>query len=81
MAALAFEDIQESLEYEFKQQALLCEALTHRSFSQTQPQAVSPHNERLEFLGDAVLGLVVSESLAAMFPHSTEGELSKLKRD
>lgn len=79
MAALAFEDIQESLEYEFKQQALLCEALTHRSFSQTQPQAVSPHNERLEFLGDAVLGLVVSESLAAMFPHSTEGELSKIK--
>ncbi|WNM61616.1 ribonuclease III [Candidatus Nitrospira neomarina] len=79
MAALAFENIQESLEYKFKQQALLCEALTHRSFSQTQPQAVSPHNERLEFLGDAVLGLVVSESLAAMFPDSTEGELSKIK--
>lgn len=79
MAALALEDIQESLEYKFKQQALLCEALTHRSFSQTQPQAVSPHNERLEFLGDAVLGLVVSESLAAMFPDSTEGELSKIK--
>ncbi len=79
MAALAFEGIQESLQYEFKQQALLCEALTHRSFSQTQPQAVSPHNERLEFLGDAVLGLVVSESLAAMFPVCTEGELSKIK--
>ena len=79
MAALAFEDIQESLEYAFKQQALLCEALTHRSFSQTQPQSVSPHNERLEFLGDAVLGLVVSESLAAIFPNYTEGELSKIK--
>jgi ribonuclease III len=79
VAALAFEDIQESLEYNFKQQALLCEALTHRSFSQTQRQAGSPHNERLEFLGDAVLGLVVSESLAAMFPDSTEGKLSKIK--
>ncbi len=79
MAALVFEDLQESLEYVFKQQALLCEALTHRSFSQTQPQAVSPHNERLEFLGDAVLGLIVSESLAAMFPSGTEGELSKIK--
>ncbi len=79
MAALGFENIQESLEYEFKQQALLCEALTHRSFSQTQPHAESPHNERLEFLGDAVLGLVVSESLAAMFPRCTEGELSKIK--
>lgn len=79
MAALPFEEIQESLEYVFKQQALLCEALTHRSFSQTQPLAVSPHNERLEFLGDAVLGLIVSEGLAAMFPNGTEGELSKIK--
>ncbi|HBP89597.1 MAG TPA: ribonuclease III [Nitrospiraceae bacterium] len=79
VAALAFDNIQESLEYIFKQPALLCEALTHRSFSQTQPQVVSPHNERLEFLGDAVLGLVVSESLAAIFPNCTEGELSKIK--
>jgi ribonuclease III len=79
VAALALEDIQGALEYTFKDQALLCEALTHRSFSQNQPQATSPHNERLEFLGDAVLGLVVSESLAATFPCCTEGELSKIK--
>ena len=79
MAALAFEDIQGSLGYVFKEQALLCEALTHRSFSQTQPQVASPHNERLEFLGDAVLGLVVSESIASIFPYCTEGELSKIK--
>ncbi len=79
VAALALEDLQGALEYTFKDQALLCEALTHRSFSQNQPQATSPHNERLEFLGDAVLGLVVSESLAATFPCCTEGELSKTK--
>jgi ribonuclease-3 len=79
VASLALEDIQESLGYVFKAQALLWEALTHRSFSQTQSQGATPHNERLEFLGDAVLGLVVSEGIAAIFPYCTEGELSKIK--
>jgi ribonuclease III len=79
VTSLALEEIQAALEYVFKEQALLCEALTHRSFSQTQPQAANPHNERLEFLGDAVLGLVVSETIAASFPAHTEGELSKIK--
>ena len=73
------EELQGSLAYVFKEKALLYEALTHRSFSQIQEQAATPHNERLEFLGDAVLGLVVSESVATMFPSSTEGELSKVK--
>jgi ribonuclease III len=79
VAAHTIEAIQVALEYEFKEPALLWEALTHRSFFQAQPQEVSPHNERLEFLGDAVLGLVVSESLAAFLPYCTEGELSKIK--
>ena len=73
------EDIQGSLGYVFKEKALLYEALTHRSFSQNDEQTETPHNERLEFLGDAVLGLVISESVATMFPRSTEGELSKVK--
>ena len=72
-------DIQDTLEYVFKQDALLLEALTHRSFAQASEHATVQHNERLEFLGDAVLGLVISESLVAMFPTYTEGELSKLK--
>ena len=76
---LQIQDIQDTLDYVFTQEALLREALTHRSFSQTQEHATAQHNERLEFLGDAVLGLVVSESLVAMFPTFTEGELSKLK--
>ena len=73
------QDIQRTLDYIFKQEVLLREALTHRSFTQTPDQATAQHNERLEFLGDAVLGLVISESLVTIFPTFTEGELSKLK--
>jgi len=76
---LPIEDIQRTLNYVFKQEGLLIEALTHRSFLQGQGPATVQHNERLEFLGDAVLGLVISERLIAIFPQSTEGELSKLK--
>ncbi len=76
---LEIKDIQVTLGYVFKQESFLYEALTHRSFSQIQEHTNAQHNERLEFLGDAVLGLVVSESLVAIFPSFTEGELSKLK--
>jgi len=72
-------DIQRTLKYVFQQEPLLLEALTHRSFVQTSGHAAARHNERLEFLGDAVLGLVISESLVANFPSFAEGELSKLK--
>ena len=74
---LEIKDIQVTLGYVFKQESLLYEALTHRSFSQTHEHTNAKHNERLEFLGDAVLGLVISESLVAIFPTFTEGELSK----
>ena len=76
---LQIDSIQETLQYVFKEDALLREALTHRSFIQSAEHATAQHNERLEFLGDAVLGLVISESLVDMFPTCTEGELSKLK--
>jgi len=72
-------DIQGTLGYAFKQDTLLLEALTHRSFAQTSEHATAENNERLEFLGDAVLGLVISESLVATFPTCTEGELSQFK--
>ena len=72
-------DIQKKLGYVFKQEALLLEALTHRSFLHFPEQKTVQHNERLEFLGDAVLGLVISESLVTLFPTFAEGELSKLK--
>jgi ribonuclease III len=60
------------LGYEFKQPQLLERALTHRSFS---PE----HNERLEFLGDSILGCVVSKHLYGSFSRVSEGELSRLR--
>lgn len=58
--------------YQFKSAELREQALTHRSFG-------SPHNERLEFLGDGVLGCVVAEELFGRFPKIPEGQLTKLR--
>jgi ribonuclease-3 len=71
--------LQSSLGYRFHTMALLVEALTHSSLVNEQKVASPQHNERLEFLGDAVLSLVMSEYLASAFPQSSEGTLSKLK--
>ncbi|OUS11789.1 ribonuclease III [Gammaproteobacteria bacterium 53_120_T64] len=60
------------LGHSFTDPALLEQALTHRSFGST-------NNERLEFLGDAVLGMVVSEMLYRHFPAASEGDLSRLR--
>ena len=62
----------------FQNLALLNEALTHRSFSYERGEDFKD-NQRLEFLGDALLGMIVSEDLYNRFPHCAEGELSKLK--
>jgi ribonuclease III len=67
------------LGYRFQALALLEEALTHSSLVNEQKSSSPQHNERLEFLGDAVLSLVMSEYLAASLPQSSEGTLSKLK--
>ncbi|EES89797.1 ribonuclease III [Helicobacter canadensis] len=66
-------DFQQYLGYHFSNQNLLQEALTHKSAKK------STHNERLEFLGDAVLDLIIGEFLYKKFPHSPEGELSKMR--
>lgn len=73
------ESLQAALAYRFANRALLEEALTHKSYVNEQKTAGVSHNERLEFLGDAVLSLIVSERLAAMQPQASEGALSKLK--
>ncbi len=70
--------IEDLIGYRFVDSALLDQALTHRSHTQEAPE-VRPHNERLEFLGDAVLGLVVSENLVGRLPGAAEGQLTKLK--
>jgi ribonuclease-3 len=53
-------------------------ALTHRSFAFEQPEAID-HNERLEFLGDAILGAVVTDLIYAKFPELPEGDLARLR--
>lgn len=66
------EALQARLGYRFRDAALLEQALTHRSLARAHP-----HNQRLEFLGDAVLGLMVAELLYGLYPDANEGDLSK----
>ena len=68
-----YKKLEENLGYKFKNEKLLIEALTHKSHKQPYD------NERLEFLGDAVLDLVVGEYLYMKFSKSAEGNLSKIR--
>lgn len=67
---------EERIGYVFQDRALIEEALTHSSFGY---ENQSPYNERLEFLGDSILGYIVSRELFTHFPDKNEGVLSKLK--
>ena len=73
-----FSKFEKILGVEFKDKNLLRLALTHRSYINENPSA-SEQNERLEFLGDAVLELVVTEYLYKQFPEKPEGELTALR--
>ena len=66
------QQLQDRLQYQFSDQTLLTLALSHRSCG-------SKNNERLEFLGDAVLGLIVSNFLFQRFPEAREGDLSRIR--
>lgn len=63
----------------FRKHSLLNQSLVHRSYAQTAKPMVKGDNETLEFLGDAVLGLVISEELYRLYPVSEVGELAKIK--
>lgn len=69
---IAVASLQEKLGYEFANADLLARALTHRS-------AGKAHNERLEFLGDAIIGFVVAEAFFHRFPEFDEGTLSRMR--
>jgi len=75
--------LEKNLSYSFKNQNFLKEALTHRSYLNENPawgaDFTSPHNERLEFLGDAVLELIVTENLFSKFPDYPEGQLTSIR--
>jgi len=66
------EKLERNLHYRFRDKELLRLALTHRSFG-------SPHNERLEFLGDAALGFVAAENLYTTHPHANEHDLTLMR--
>lgn len=66
---------QASVDFNFKNEGLVFEALCHKSYNKENPQW--PHNEKLEFLGDAVLDLVVSDLLMEKFTEDKEGSLSR----
>ncbi len=71
--------IEDRIHYTFSDKKLLMLAFVHRSFFNEQRERVEAHNERLEFLGDSVLGLIVSEYLYARLPMEAEGQLSLLR--
>ena len=70
--------LEEMLGHKFADRELLLQALSHRSFANEQQEEI-PDNEVLEFLGDSVLGFVVSEMLYRQHPDLTEGQMSKFK--
>lgn len=77
----AWGTLEEHLGYQFKQPQLMAQAFCHSSFANENPDVGLDDNERLEFLGDAVLDLVVSEQLLAIYPEAQEGELTRVRAE
>jgi len=76
--AVRLTPVEEAIGYRFAGRELLDQALTHRSYAQEKGRPGADY-ERLEFLGDAVLGFLVSEGLMQRYPGASEGRLTKLK--
>jgi ribonuclease-3 len=74
-----FDDLQQRIAYRFRDRGLLEHALTHKSRAAEDASGGVADNESLEFLGDAVLGLVVADVLFRRYPDYTEGQKSKVK--
>jgi len=74
-----FDDLQARIDYRFRDRGLLEHALTHKSRAAEDVSGGVADNESLEFLGDAVLGLVVADALFRQYPTYTEGQKSKVK--
>lgn len=80
-SSLSFSKVQEQLNYQFKRPELLRLALTHPSYAHEHPEEGGEecHNQRLEFLGDAVLDFMVAAWLYREYPHYSEGPLTRLR--
>lgn len=79
MRYMSFANFEKTIGVKFKDEDLLIESLTHRSYLNENPKPGLSHNERLEYLGDAVLELIVSEELFEKFPKQPEGQLTVLR--
>ncbi|OGW77529.1 MAG: ribonuclease III, partial [Nitrospirae bacterium RIFOXYB2_FULL_43_5] len=79
MSKQEIEELGSSIGYCFTDKGLLLEAVTHKSFHHENPDKASSYNERLEFLGDSVLGLVVVEYLFKLEKYYSEAIMSKIK--
>jgi ribonuclease-3 len=77
MVLAQLETLEQVLHYRFRDPSLLARALTHRSAASGDSEPSARDSEQLEYLGDAVLGLLVSQHLLASFPHWSEGQLSR----
>ena len=80
----SLEQLEAAIDYRFSDRNILVRALTHYSFIYQErgpgaPRAPRLDNQQLEFLGDAILGLIVSEGVFTSFPDSPEGKLHLLK--
>jgi len=78
---LTLEEYEKFIGYRFKDREILSKALTHKSYSNENQNKGIKNNERLEFLGDAVLGFVITDLLVKKFPNTSEGVLSKYRSD
>jgi len=76
---LMLKDLEKKLDYKFKNRALLKEALIHPSFQKRDLKNKTANNQRLEFLGDSVLDLIVTERLYCKLTSFSEGKLTKIK--
>jgi len=73
--------LQEQLEYQFRDERLLLDALTHRSFLNEKPHLATRDNETMEYLGDAILDFAASALLFGRYPRAREGELTRRRAD
>ena len=69
---IELQNLELKLGYSFANIALLDQALTHRSYN-------SVHNERLEYLGDSILGMIIAKELYDLFPKCPEGDLTRMR--
>lgn len=75
----SLKQLEEQLGYSFKDKSLLVQALTHPSYTHTRGLSNTVNNQRLEFLGDSVISLILAEAVYRQFPNEREGKLTQIK--